>query len=260
MRSVIFILSLIPNTFCVYITNVFIAAAYRGQNVKVQKMIKDEKKRIAEEYTPDDSNPNIREEKLQEFFGQREPLCLQTALHYATANNKIKVVQVLINAKADLELVQNSGLMRGSALHIAAFLGHTEIAKLLIDSKANIELRDSMGSTPLCVAVRDRTVREETAKMFIAEGADVDIVLKDDALHDYRKDILRKFILEVRGELTKACKERAKAEGKGKAPASVLTVLTAGGSGAAPKTSYVSDRNLTDTASHSITQIYQNVV
>lgn len=73
-----------------------------------------------------------------------------TALHKAVMIGEAEVVDVLINAGADVNLPMDS---KGTtALHWAAKRGDVEISTQLVDAGADIEARNSQGLTPAGVA------------------------------------------------------------------------------------------------------------
>ncbi|WP_034058417.1 ankyrin repeat domain-containing protein [Lacinutrix jangbogonensis] len=78
-------------------------------------------------------------------INQKEAMSGSTPLMSAATFNKTEIAKVLINAKADLSLINNDG---GTALHTAAFFGRLEIVQLLIDAKADKTIRNNFGATP----------------------------------------------------------------------------------------------------------------
>jgi hypothetical protein len=91
-----------------------------------------------------------------------------TALMVATSNNFHKVVDALLYAKADPNLVDGNKL---TALHRAATLRDPYITKLLIDHGANINAKDKTGLTPLHKAIIYHN--SAVVKLLIDSGADI---------------------------------------------------------------------------------------
>jgi hypothetical protein len=92
--------------------------------------------------------------EMKEFMDQRFGY---TPLHSAARDNKIKIVQELIAAGADLNIKDHMGM---TPLILAAEHGQTEVVRLLIDAGADIQLKDNAGRT-----ARDRADRDEIAKI-----------------------------------------------------------------------------------------------
>jgi len=67
-----------------------------------------------------------------------------TPLMFAAQQGHLDIVQVLLAAKADLNLQRQNGV---TALMLAAVRGEHNIAKLLIDQKADLEVREQNGFT-----------------------------------------------------------------------------------------------------------------
>ncbi|RSL40494.1 hypothetical protein CEP54_016103 [Fusarium duplospermum] len=73
----------------------------------------------------------------------------QTALHAASAQNNIKVVQLLLQHKADVNLKDEDGR---SALHLACIRGNETVAKMLLDERATLDEKDNDEKTALHLA------------------------------------------------------------------------------------------------------------
>ena len=93
-----------------------------------------------------------------------------TPLIHATWGKNIKIVKVLVQQGADINL--NTERF-GSALNVAAGVGAGGIAYLLIENGANLNSQDSEGKTPLMSAIYLK--HPDLAKMLIDNGADVNI-------------------------------------------------------------------------------------
>ena len=72
-----------------------------------------------------------------------------SALGAASANGSISIVQALLNANADINLADDSGL---TPLMSAAFMGNDHVVALLIQKGASIEQKDNEGYTALMFA------------------------------------------------------------------------------------------------------------
>lgn len=83
-------------------------------------------------------------EQRENYVNQKDGLGI-TPLCMATMYGHKKVVQVLINADADIELQDDSGR---TPLHIASLYGNVKIAQALIAAGANLRITTSNGYTP----------------------------------------------------------------------------------------------------------------
>lgn len=93
----------------------------------------------------------------------------QTPLYLAVENNLIKIVKLLIDKGADINInAKEYGL---TPLHRAAERNHAEIIKILLDNGANIDVKDKNGITPLYYAV-DRS-NEKSVRMLLDYGANI---------------------------------------------------------------------------------------
>tara|TARA_B100000809_G_scaffold266187_1_gene327744 strand:- start:4604 stop:5137 length:534 start_codon:yes stop_codon:yes gene_type:complete len=68
-----------------------------------------------------------------------------TPLISAATFGRTAIAKALIDAKADLNIINNDG---ASAMHVAAFFCRIEIVQLLIDAKANKTTKNNFGTTP----------------------------------------------------------------------------------------------------------------
>ena len=101
-----------------------------------------------------------------------EDECGNTALHLAAREWSCELLQVLIDAHADLEIADDRGK---TALLLAAGSGSergSEKVKCLLDAGANINVKDYHGRTPLHLAARFGT--PETVKILLRSALDVD--------------------------------------------------------------------------------------
>ncbi len=70
-------------------------------------------------------------------------------LHHAVSNKRIEAMALLVEAGADVNAQDKTGL---TPLHVAAMQGRREEAAWLLDHGANIEARDAFGDTPVHTA------------------------------------------------------------------------------------------------------------
>lgn len=70
-----------------------------------------------------------------------------TALHYASRNGHLSVVDRLLSYGASVNVQTRSG--KSTPLHRAAYCGHLNIVKKLVDAGADPYLSDNDGNTPL---------------------------------------------------------------------------------------------------------------
>ncbi|GJM27699.1 MAG: hypothetical protein DHS20C17_03340 [Cyclobacteriaceae bacterium] len=75
----------------------------------------------------------------------KEPFSGSTPLISAATFGKTEIAKALIDAGADLTLINNDG---STSLHAAAFFCRVEIVQMLIDAKADKTLRNNFGATP----------------------------------------------------------------------------------------------------------------
>jgi len=93
----------------------------------------------------------------------------RTPLHWAAIHGHLKVVQTLLVAGANKNAIDNSGDV---PLHWAAMHGHSAVVQALIAAGANVNARNPLGDTPLHNAAIDGHL--EVVKILIAAGADKD--------------------------------------------------------------------------------------
>ncbi len=74
----------------------------------------------------------------------RDPIARSTALIMAATFGQSEAVKVLIEAGAELDLVNSYG---STALHVAALLCHGEVVQKLLDGGADKTIRDGSGFT-----------------------------------------------------------------------------------------------------------------
>jgi len=108
---------------------------------------------------------------VQEYMNKGQPLDAQdhkgiTPLGYAIGANKIAVVKLLLDNRANAYAVDSTG---NSGLHYAAGYGRKELLEYLLKTGVTVNLSNSKGQTPLAVA----TMNRQTACMQLlqAQGA-----------------------------------------------------------------------------------------
>ena len=101
-------------------------------------------------------------------FVNRKDSYGNTPLYNAAGSNRIKIVELLIKAGADINLAENFG---ETSLHFAAANGHAEVVKQLIAANANVNKANPNGITPLYNAAANG--HAEVVKELIAANANV---------------------------------------------------------------------------------------
>lgn len=92
----------------------------------------------------------------------------QSLLHYATSNNDIALVTLLIEKKINLNSKDKYGV---TALHEAARKGLIAIVKILIENKAQVDIQNNNKATPFNEAIYDNQI--ECAEFLLKNGADI---------------------------------------------------------------------------------------
>ncbi|KAI2636489.1 ankyrin repeat and SOCS box protein 7 [Hypomontagnella submonticulosa] len=87
---------------------------------------------------------------LAEAGGLLPAPVLGEALHAASAQGHLAVVQILLKNRANVNLTDVSGRI---ALHHAARRGYFDVANLLVERGASVLLEDMVGSTPIDLAI-----------------------------------------------------------------------------------------------------------
>jgi len=108
---------------------------------------------------------------VQEFLGRKKPLDSQdhkgiTALGYAIGANRIAVVKLLLDNRANPFAVDSSG---NSGLHYAAGYGRKELCEYLLKVGTSVTQTNSQGQTPLAVATQNKQV--DTIAVLKSHGA-----------------------------------------------------------------------------------------
>jgi len=75
-----------------------------------------------------------------------------SALHFAVGVNRLDILKVLMDAKADPKVVDNQG---SSVLHYAAGYGHVQTTEYFLQCGLPINATNTAGETPLDLALRN---------------------------------------------------------------------------------------------------------
>merc|ERR1712108_76902 len=95
---------------------------------------------------------------VQEYMEKKKPLDAQdqkgiTALGYAVGGNRIAVVKMLLDSRANPFAVDSNG---NSALHYAAGYGRKELVEYLLKTGASVAQTNAQGRRALDVATQNR--------------------------------------------------------------------------------------------------------
>ena len=145
-----------------------------------------------------------------------------TALHLATSNGKVDVVNLLLRNGAKVNAKTKDGM---TALHIAAKNGNKQIIEILLKKGIEIDLQDIEGSTALHIAISNGL--EDIVDLLLTNGADINCKNKqsrsalDIATEENQKKIVellkkeapvceeaQKKVAELKSELERRAKQR----------------------------------------------------
>jgi ankyrin repeat protein len=180
--------------------------AYKFYNLKPENVPSIEPPLMALSYTYDDDSPNgftelhyaVMEnnaEKVSRIIKRNPESLLEVnahgnnALHLAVYNNNKKIINILLAAQLDVNQVNNN---QDTALHIAIDWGYdNSLAALLKDKKTDLNKADSLGRTPLVMAIQNRD--RSAIQLLLDHGA----VIDKNALKAAKKiDIVDRFITQ----------------------------------------------------------------
>merc|ERR1719223_1475356 len=108
---------------------------------------------------------------VQDYLGRKKPLDAQdhkgiTALGYAIGANRIAVVKLLLDSRANPFAVDASG---NSGVHYAAGYGRKELVEYLLKVGVSVQQANAQGQTPLAVATMNK--QAATMEVLRAHGA-----------------------------------------------------------------------------------------
>lgn len=99
-------------------------------------------------------------------LNEKEAMSGSTPLMTAITFNKLKIVDELIKANADLTIRNNDG---GTALHTAAFFGRIEMVKMLLEAGADKTAKDGFGATPREIVLAEFNKMKPVYEMLILQ-------------------------------------------------------------------------------------------
>ena len=90
-----------------------------------------------------------------------------TALHRCVYNNHSRILRMLIDAGADVNIQNNNGW---TALYTSVYKNHPELLRMLLDAGADVNVQDDYGYTALhyCAVMN----RPEILRILLDAGAD----------------------------------------------------------------------------------------
>jgi ankyrin repeat protein len=97
----------------------------------------------------------------------RNKLTGVTSLHMAATVNNVDMIEVLLEAGAEIDAKTKEGL---TPLHLATGTNRVEAVKLLLEKGANIEAKDNRGNTPLHMTVLQGW---DLTEYLLDKGADI---------------------------------------------------------------------------------------
>lgn len=120
------------------------------------------------------------------------------ALHYATMNSKLEIINLLIPTIQDINAKSSGG--GGTVLHIACQLGNLHIVNVLIRAHANVNIRNYRDETPLHLACRQGNKEVVEALLIASADPNLQDQKLDTPLHiategyfDHIVDLLLKY-------------------------------------------------------------------
>ena len=97
----------------------------------------------------------------------------KTALHIAAELNIVSVVRLLLNNGANPNIPTHLDIGYYLPIHKACEKNNKEIVELLVNAKTDLNARNKVGQTPLHIAIRQKNI--EISKLLIASGCDLEI-------------------------------------------------------------------------------------
>lgn len=112
----------------------------------------------------------LRKSKVQKSVAMQ--LNEYTPLHVACLHSSIEVIKLLLENKADVNMIDST---KRTALHYATLANRPDVVSICIEHGANVNQQTSSGKTALMYAVQEKNMA--IVKALLAAGADV--TLKD---------------------------------------------------------------------------------
>ncbi len=166
-------------------------ARYIVEIITDKKLESSEKAELVKEYVKNLSDPKI----LDVVYDK------DTALTAAVHGNYPECVQILIDAKADVDAKPKECML--SPLHWAAYEGYSDCLKLLIEAKANVNTLNMHGNTALGFAAgliaKSSNQQSECVRLLLIAGAELNLESYSDS--DVRT--LYKILIEDNNNLGK---------------------------------------------------------
>ena len=129
-----------------------------------------------------------------------------SVLHSAAELGNAKIVQLLIDAGADIEKTNSD---QQTALHSAVLGDHLEVVELLLKNNANANTQDRQGTSPLHYSAYQGNLR--MSEMFVKHGVDINakncegLTAIDCASTAHHSEIVEYFLNENKGIFARVC-------------------------------------------------------
>lgn len=133
-----------------------------------------------------------------------------TPLHVAVMYRNIEIANLLIEAKADVNIKEIDGQ---TPLHFACRLGRKDIIDMLIKAKANLNSKDTRGMTPLLWTLHSILNRDENKAILEESGASKDLVITENDTN------IVKLLLEAQADVNEK-------DSEGKTALHVATIVS----------------------------------
>ena len=136
-----------------------------------------------------DFSERLEEQPSSQFSDESESRLAYTQLQYACARNDVSAVREILGNQADIAAVNAVNVYGDCALHYAARSGSVVIVNLLISAKAALNVATcASGDTPVYLAIRRGN--REIVDSLIAAGASLETVNKKGLCgHDLLRDM-----------------------------------------------------------------------